>query len=381
MNQGIVIIGLQPQGLALLQSLGPYHKDLHVLIDGRLNRCFEEYSRYGRKYHFDSLQSLAVILEDIQRQYSDKLNCFITSAYLLTEIRTDYRELYDRYNVFSSPLKWVDLFSTKHLMYDFVRSFGVKTMNYIPLTEYKHGVLKFPLILKRNVEFFLSFKTKLVESEAEFDAFVSSIPDNPNHIIVQEMITGNDQSDLAFHAYVHRGKVMGSFVVEEVRHYPAGISTFLRECDDEISVQITETSRQFIEQTEYTGFIQIDYKYLSDSRTPLIMDINTRTPASHSAFRTKFVNSTEFYTDILNPVRLIPKKNRLTWISIVGDIRARIHTRDFSNIGSMFSSTWDVFDKRDILPFLLWFIIPTYYRIKSFIISHLCSVQKNISRK
>ena len=306
MNQGIVILGLQPQGLALLQSLGPYNNDIHVLIDGRLNKCFEEYSRYGHKYRFDSLESLRVILDGIQRQYSDKLNCFITSAYLLTEIRTDYREIYDKYNVFSSPLKWVDLFSTKHLMYDFVRSFGVKTMNYISLVEYRHGVLKFPLILKRDVEFFLSFKTKLVLSESEFDDFVSSIPDDPNHIIVQELVEGDDQLDLAFHAYVYQGKVMGSFVVEEVRHYPPGISTFLRECDDDISNQITETSLRFIEHTDYTGFIQIDYKYLSDSKTPLIMDINTRTPASHSAFRAKFVNSSEFYSHILEPVRLIP---------------------------------------------------------------------------
>lgn len=378
MSYCIVIIGLQPQGLALLQSLGPHHQELHVLIDGRLNKCFEEFSKYGIKHHFDSLKSLECELRKIQNQYTEKLNCFITSAYLLTEIRADYREIYTQYCVFSSPLNWVDLFSTKHLMYDFTRRYGVKTMNYIPLIEYKHGSLKFPLILKRDVEFFLSFKTQLVKSEAEFDKFVSSIPDNPAYIIVQELV---DAEDLSFHAYVHEGKIIGALVVEEVRHYPAGISTFLQECDEKVSLLITETSRRFIEQTDYTGFIQIDYKFLSESMTPIIMDINTRTPASHSAFRAKFANAKEFYANILDPVKLIPKEKKLKWISIIGDIRARIHKYDFTNLGSLFSAKWDVFDKHDILPFIMWPIIPTYYRIKASIHSHLCSIPKNIFKK
>lgn len=362
----IVLIGLQPQSLALLQCFGRVRSDLHVFIDSRAGKCFEEFSRYGKKYYFFDMESLSDGLKRLQVKYVEKLDIFITCAYLLTEIRVDYRSIYDEYNVYSSPLSWVDLFSTKNKMYDYTRTFGVETMPYKVLTEYKHGDLKFPLILKRNVEFFLSFKTKLINNEEEFDAFVREMPDNPEYVIVQEQIKDSSQIDLALHAYVHKGEIMGSFVVKEVRHCPPGISTFLRELDKHTSEIITKISKEFLSQTDFSGFVQIDYKYIVDTETPIIMDINTRTPASHSAFHTKFTNWKEFYACIPDkPCKLIPRENRISWVNIIGDIRARFKEKNFKGLGNCIGASWDVFCMQDPLPFIMWPIIPTFYRIRN----------------
>lgn len=361
----IVLIGLQPQSLALLQCLGQVRDNIHVFIDRRAGKCFEEFSRYGTKHDFYDIKSLSYGLKMLQTYYEERLDVFITCAYLLTEIRVNYRAIYDEYNVFSSPLSWVDLFSTKNKMYDYTRTFGVKTMPYKLLTEYKHGDLKFPLILKRNVEFFLSFKTKIVKDEEDFDKFIKEMPDEPKYVIVQEIVQDLSQIDLALHAYIHEGEIMGAFVVKEVRHCPPGISTFLRESDAHTSGIIIEKSKEFLSQTNFTGFIQIDYKYIVKTDTPIIMDINTRTPASHSAFHTKFSNWREFYASIPDkPCKLIPKNKRITWISIIGDIRARFKERNFKGVGECIGASWDVFCIQDPLPFIMWPIIPTIHRLR-----------------
>ncbi len=350
----IVILGMEEQGLALLQCMAKTHRYVHYFVDDRKKKRFREKTRMGVKHRFDSLQTLMAQLQKLQEGFQDKLAVFITSATLLTEIRIDAQGLYNQYDIWSFPLRWVNIFGTKNLMYEYAQSHGVMTKKHILLKDYFPGSLQFPVVLKRNIEHLLSFKTHIAGDETELASFVKSIAgiDNISDIIVQEMVD-DSSTDLSFHGFASKGGILGGISFEEVRHHPTGISSYLEELGEVESNMLKEKAEALLSGTDFTGFFQIDFKYLPSSKELFIMDVNTRPPGSHSAFHHKFSNWKEFYASITDiPVPLIPKRKRIYWINVVRD---HLATHKDGLPGSTFKcamkSSWDVFDWSDPWPF------------------------------
>lgn len=353
----IVILGMEEQGLALLQCMHKTHRHVLFFVDKRRPTHAWESSRLGIRHYFSSLDELEQELRLLQQSFPDKLCVFISSANLLTDIRINRPKLYNSYQVSSSPLRWIDLLTTKHRMYAYAAQCGVDVAPFCKLQDYQPGELHFPLILKRDIEFVLTFKTKRVNTQEEMDAFVKGMPDNPEYVIVQEMVHP-EARDLSLHAYVHNGAILGSVAFEEVRHYPTGISSYMEELPAEISMSLHSEAEKLLRQTDYCGFVQIDFKYLPDG-TAIIMDVNTRTPGSHSAFHCKFSNWKEFYAGLPdNPVKLIPKNKSVRWINFVRDcVGTKAKGRVSLTFKSMFGAHWDVFDWKDPRPFFKTFLL------------------------
>ena len=364
-NSCIVVLGLEEQGLALVQCFSRCHRDVHFFVDTRKGKQFREYTSFGVKHRFDSIDSLRRELESLQLNYKDRLRLFISSASLLTDIRFSFREIYDLYCVSSCPLNWVDLFSTKNRMYDYVSSKGCQIPRYKLLNDYSCGDLVFPFVLKRNIEKILSFKTIIINSQSEFEYVLSQIKDDHEDIIAQEFVGGTDWVDLSYHGYIDKGIICGDLVVEEIRHYPTGVSCFLKEVAPDLSKMISTQINDLLIDTDYSGFIQVDLKYHRGSHQSMIMDINTRTPGSHSVFYRKFINWKEFYSGIPdNPIPLIKNNKRIRWINIDRDMRAtRILDSPFSTIKDSLSSDWDVFCWQDPFPFIMSFFLPIKVRL------------------
>lgn len=353
----IVILGMEEQGLALLHCMHKTHRHVHFFVDRRRPPHAGEVSRHGIRHYFSDLKELNQELQKLQRSFPEKLCIFISSANLLTDIRFNFPEIYDKYIVSSSPLNCINILTTKHLMYDFILQAGARTAKYSPLQQYREGDLTFPLILKRDVEYVLSFKTKRVDNQKELEDFVKKMPDNPEQVIVQEMVAP-EAKDYSLHAYVHHGQILGSVAFEEVRHYPTGISSYMVELSEIISRQLETEADKFLSSTDFSGFLQVDFKYLSNG-TAFIMDVNTRTPGSHSAFHHKFSNWKEFYASLPdNPVRLNPRRNHIRWINVVRDIVGNKAKGQVGNsFRDMFGAYWDVFDWSDPRPFIHTFIL------------------------
>lgn len=364
-KQPVVILGLRKQALPIVRAFSKIPQcDIYLLSDTRTLKEEAEYTRYGEKIQFCSVSDIQSKLADIQNKYSSTLHIFIIAAYLLTEIREKFRAIYTLYNVYSSPLKWIDIFTDKAAMYSFVREYGIEIAPFILLSQYTHDSLKFPLVLKRNIEHYLSFKTKIVNNEREFDEFVSKMPDDKKCVIVQELVCGEQEMDLSYQGYLCNGKIKGRLVLEEVRHYPEGISCFLREIEGELQNKVIKDSETFLNVTDYSGFIQIDYKYLPLQKRLVIMDINTRTPASHSAFCYKFVNYNQLFTDLDEPPILQPRCKLLKWINVSSDIKCNIREHNYKGFLDVMSAKWDIWSWRDPLPFLVSMFQPfiNFYR-------------------
>lgn len=353
-RQAVVILGLRKQALPIVRAIAQVsYLDLYCFIDSRKPKEEVAYTRYGMKVMFSSSLDLQTKLERIQESYTPKLNVFIIAAYLLTEIRECYSSIYDRYNVFSSPLEWINIFTDKYQMYSWVQQYGIETVPAVPLLQYKPGCLKFPLVLKRNIEHVLSFKIKILYNQNEFDSFVSAMPDNASHVIVQELVQGMKEKDLSYQGYLFQGRVKGRIVLEEVRHFPEGISCYLQELEGNLMKRVVASSETFLLETKYSGFIQIDYKYLETEDRLIIMDINARTPASHSAFSHKFINYNQLFTFSDEPPMLCPKKGLIKWVNVVSDIVCNIKKKEYKGLFEIIFAKWDIWSWRDPFPFCI----------------------------
>lgn len=359
-RRAFVILGLRKQALPIVRAISRYlNVDIYCFVDTRFPKEEAYYTRYGVKIKFSSISDLQIELKTLQHRYKLKLYVFIIAAYLLTEIRENFRSIYDEYDVSSSPLKWIDIFTDKLKMYSYVEKFHIETSPAIMLTQYEQGCMRFPLILKRNVEHYLSFKTKLVVNEEELRNFVDWMPDKHEYVLVQELVWGKIVQDFSFQAYVFNGIIKGDLVLEEVRHYPAGISCFLKELGDgTLKSRIIAYSESFLKGIEYSGFIQIDYKYVEDNNRLVIMDINTRTPASHSAFAHKFTNYAQLFAELDNPPILQPKKKMIKWVNVMSDIKWHIKERKYKGIFSFMCATWDLWSWKDPMPFCMSILQP-----------------------
>lgn len=367
-KQPVIILGLRKQALPIIRSLvqiGKYH--VYCFIDSRTTKEEAEYTRYGEKIFFASMLDVEKKLKDIQTCYTQKLYIFITSAVLLTEIRTSLRIIYEEYKVSSSPLPWIDLFTNKALMYSFVKEYGVQTAPFVLLNQYTVGCLQFPVVLKRNIEHFLSFKVKQIECQSEFDEFVNAISDNRDDIIVQELVRGTGCLDLSYQGYFYDGTCKGSVVWEEVRHFPQGISCFMREVDGNLKQLVVNNTETFFKVTDYSGFVQIDYKYLPVEDKLIIMDVNTRTPASHSAFSYKFINYSDLFRDLDTPPVLIEKNAKIAWINIASDGLLKMKLRSRLEINLLFTAVWDVWSFKDLMPFIMSILLPIIRHFKGII--------------
>lgn len=353
-KQAVVILGLRKQALPIVRAISQVSfLDLYCFIDGRMPKEEAEYTRCGKKVRFSSFLDMQTKLNHIQESYTSKLNIFIIAAYLLTEVKECYRSIYVKYNVFSSPLEWIDKFTDKYQMYSWVRQYGIETASAVLLAQYKPGCLKFPLVLKRNIEHILSFKTQILYNQGEFDNFISTMSDNVSHVLVQELVQGMKEKDLSYQGYLFQGKVKGRIVLEEVRHYPEGISCCLQELEGNLMERVIESSETFLLKTNYSGFIQIDYKYLGAEDRLIIMDINTRTPASHSAFSHKFINYNQLFACLDEPPMLRPKKELIKWVNVVSDIKYHIKKKEYKGLFEIMFAEWDIWSWKDPSPFCM----------------------------
>ena len=351
-----LIIGLHPQGLSMLRILS--RAGHHVIAFAISKKAVGNYSKYGDKRIFSTIEDLKRQISDITKSSNEKINCIITDGELLGLIISDYPELYEICNVQSGPLPVIKMLSHKNQMYEFASSCGLDHAKYTLLSEYKPGALKFPVILKRNFEISLFFKVMKIDSEKELSVFIRKInQDDYKHIIVQEYISVAEYIFITFQAYLYKGKRKGYFIGTQERRLSVGLTCFLREINNkELRDIIIMQSSSLLSETQYTGFIEIEYLYNPERNKLVFMEVNTRPCGTHSVLNHKFINLSALYNNIKNPPELIENPQLISWINIARDIKGRFQNREFKNLSQFFTSKYDILDWHDLKPFIFQFL-------------------------
>lgn len=361
MKEKVAVVGLNYQGLCVARLLGQAGYDVydfclpHEMAWGEF-RC----SRYlrGKVEPYYGVSDLNCKLENLASSVSigQPLKVFITSSDSLANLVSDDRELWERYNGYSGPLEAIDFFSNKALMYKRCLDLGIKVKNFCLLSEYRSGMLSFPLILKRNVEKgLMEYKCCKVSDEKQLSEIVRTIPEHSQkYIILQECINDTFE-DVDFRGYVHKGKIIGYSVMREIRCYPAGVSSYIEELTDkEMVAYIHNDVLKLLDGTNFSGFMDIDLKCNFNTGESFVLDFNPRSPASLSAwvFKYKRRDLINLFQNIDNPTELSSVNNAIRWCNLSRDYKARKKYGKV-NVWDVLNSKMDVWDAHDPLPFLL----------------------------
>jgi D-aspartate ligase len=103
-----------------------------------------------------------------------------------------------------------------------------------------------------------------------------------HEVIVQELVPGDGDTQLAYCAFFREGRAAASMAVRRLRQHPplfGRASTYVETIED---AELEELSLRFLRRIDYYGLVELEYKRdPRDGRTKLL-DVNARTWGYHS---------------------------------------------------------------------------------------------------
>ncbi|MGB6535600.1 MAG: ATP-grasp domain-containing protein [Xanthobacteraceae bacterium] len=97
-----------------------------------------------------------------------------------------------------------------------------------------------------------------------------------DRIMVQELIPGDGMAQFSYAALWHRGRPIGSLMARRRRQFPVTFgytSTFVETIEEP---QIEADACRFLASLEYSGLVEIEFKYDARDGQYKILDVNTR---------------------------------------------------------------------------------------------------------
>ena len=142
--------------------------------------------------------------------------------------------------------------------------------------------IPFPVILKATVHEgrnrFVDAKAWRVDDErtllARYDEAASLV--GPGGVMIQELIPGDGTAQLSYAALWHRGKPLASLVARRRRQFPITFgftSTFVETIERS---PVEAEACRFLASLEYSGLVEIEFKYDAREGSYKILDVNAR---------------------------------------------------------------------------------------------------------
>lgn len=104
----------------------------------------------------------------------------------------------------------------------------------------------------------------------------------PQHVMVQELIPGNGESQYSFAALCRDGLPLASVVARRVRQYPAEFgrfSTFVESVDEP---DVAAVAERLLTKADYTGIVEIEFKRDARDGQLKVLDANPRVWGWHT---------------------------------------------------------------------------------------------------
>jgi D-aspartate ligase len=284
---GALVLGGNLNGLSIARSLGRHNVPVWVVSPPNIRLA--SFSRYTRRTlpwpNGDDESQVEYLLDVAARNSLDQWVLFPTSDESAALLSRFHSELSRRFRVSApawSVLRWA---YDKRLTYRLAADQHVDyPTTFYPLTDadLKSVNCEFPAILKPATH---SSINRLTEDKAwrvkdheellrKYREARALIP--PDLILVQEMIPGSGGSQFSFAALCSDGKTIAYLTARRTRQYPIDFgysSSFVETMD---VPEIVAPSERLLAAIEYTGIVEVEYKFdFRDGRFKLL-DINPR---------------------------------------------------------------------------------------------------------
>jgi D-aspartate ligase len=145
---------------------------------------------------------------------------------------------------------------------------------------------------------------------------------DPAEVLVQEMIPGGGEQQVAFCSFFKEGRSVASMTVRRHRQHPSDFgraSTFVETIE---LPELEKPSIQFLQEIDYYGLVELEYKQDPRDGSYKLLDVNPRTWGYHTLGPAAGVDFTYLlYRDQLGlPVRPVTARPGVRWIRMLTDL-------------------------------------------------------------
>jgi D-aspartate ligase len=290
---GAVVIGGDYQGLGIVRSLGRRGVDVLVVDD---ERSISRRSRFATAAVRvpelrDEEATVATLLDLGERYQLDGWVVFPTREETVAALARHRERLCTRFRIPTPPWEVVQWAWDKRKTYELAeqlqiptpRSWRVAGAEDLDAVDGEPPFAIKPAIKERFL-YATGEKAWRADTRAELADRVRAAAAlvGAEEVIVQELIPGGGEVQLAYCALFADGRSAASMTVRRLRQHPplfGRASTFVQTIDHP---QLAECSERFLRHIDYHGLVEMEYKHdVRDGATKLL-DVNARTWGYHS---------------------------------------------------------------------------------------------------
>jgi predicted ATP-grasp superfamily ATP-dependent carboligase len=347
---GALVVGGDYQGLGIARSLGRRGIPVAVLDDEVSIAPSSRYVRQSlRVPTLRSSEATTDALHEAARRFGlDGWVLFPTREETVAAVAQNRDELAQIFRVPTPTWETVQVAWDKRQTYRVAERLGIGVPRcWFPRSEADLSEIVFdgPVIIKPAIKehFFYDTGAKAwrADDRAEllqkFRLATAIIP--AEEVIVQELVPGGGERQLAYCAFVKDGEPVGAMTVVRRRQHPSDFgraSTYVETVD---APELEEPSLRLLREMDYYGLVELEYKRDERSGAVKLLDVNARTWGYHGLGAAAGVDfPTLLYRDQVGlPVQPCRARAGVRWVRLVTDVpnavrdisRRRLRARDY----------------------------------------------------
>jgi|SRR5580700_4043417 D-aspartate ligase len=290
---GAVVIGGDYQGLGIVRSLGRRGIDVLVIDD---ERSVSRHSRFATAAVKvlelrDEEKTIETLLALGARYGLEGWVVFPTREETVAALSRHRERLLSQFRIPTPPWEVVKWVWDKRNTHDLAAELGIATprtwsVESAEELEAIDGEPPFAIkpAIKERFLYATGSKAWRADTRAELDARFRAAAKlvGAGEVLVQELIPGSGDTQLAYCTFFREGRSSASMVVRRLRQHPllfGRASTFVETIEHP---ELEEISERFLRRIGYYGLVELEYKHdARDGRTKLL-DVNARTWGYHS---------------------------------------------------------------------------------------------------
>lgn len=242
-----------------------------------------------------------------------------------------------------------------------------------------NNVIKFPCLVKPtdSVSFVAKFRKKLFQANnmTELKDYIKKAHDENLEVIVQRLIPGFDDHMYTYDAYLNQqSKVTHQMTAQKYRQYPINYGASVYTTQKYVPALFT-IGKKFLEDINWKGFAEIEFKKDSLTGEYYLIEINVRTTNFNvlickTGINMPYIAYQELTGNIEKPKSITKDTGLVFWYAYedLHAIKGYIKTKQLTVLQVLKSyfkrKAYAIWDINDIKPFLAFFNYKIFKKIK-----------------
>lgn len=333
---GAVVLGGDYQGLGIVRSLGRTGFPVCVIDD---EPSIARYSRYAthavRVPELRQEDTIVETLLDVGRRLRLKgWVLFATRDEVVTALSRARERLSSFFRVPTPGWEIVRYAADKRLTYDMATRLEIPLpRTWYPRTETELDAIepdRWPLLVKPAIKEHFIYTTRVKgwvvrdrrDLQQRFADAARIVP--MAEVMVQDMIPGNGRTQYSFCTFFKSGRSVADMTVRRTRQQPADLGRSSTYVETVAQGDLTEPSLRFLNEIDYYGLAELEYKLDEADGRYKLLDVNARTWGYHSVGPVAGVDFPLLvHLDQLGlDVSATQARPGVTWVRLITDVAA-----------------------------------------------------------